>query len=141
MSLFDRRKNTEARSPLGEAAAVRPRAKALGIFERCGSKYFLPTFIFLQQVGVIEDVTHLVAQKSETPGFRAALDFHHHLFFELLEAWVREIERNGDGRAAFGAKPFIAKIADGFDRDALGGELRVELFDARLELGARDLEF
>ena len=53
---------------------------------------------------------------------------------------MRKIERDGDGGAAFGAKPFVAEIADRFYRNIFGGELGVEFVDARLELGAGDLE-
>jgi len=52
-----------------------------------------------------------------------------------------EIERDGDGRAAFGAEPFVAEITDRFQDDVLGGELGIKFFNARFELAAGDLEF
>ena len=83
---------------------------------------------------------HLVAQQTQTPGFGVAFHFHHHLGFEALKARMGEVERDSDGRRAFRAKPLVAQIADRFERDAAGVKLGVEFIDARLKLGAGDLE-
>ena len=123
-----------------EAAAVGARAKAFGIFQRSRAKELLPAFVFFQKIGVIEHVAHLMAQKTQTPGLRAAFDFHHHFFFEFFEPRVREIKRNGDGGRSFGTEPFVAEITDRLERNLLGGQLRIEFLDARFELGAGNLE-
>ena len=51
-----------------------------------------------------------------------------------------KIERNRDGSAALGAKPLVAEVANRFYGNVFGGQLGIEFFDARFELGAGDLE-
>src|SRR4030095_6349004 len=85
-------------------------------------------------------MAHLMAQKAHAPRFCAALHFHHHLFFESFQSWMGKIKRDGDGRASFGTKPFIAEVTEGLEGDPLGGELTVKCLDSRFEFGTGDFE-
>src|SRR6516162_2528482 len=70
----------------------------------------------------------------------AALDLHHHLLLELLQARVGEIERDGDRRHAGGREPLVAEIAPRPQADVTGVEFPEELSDASLEPGSLDRE-
>jgi hypothetical protein len=44
-----------------------------------------------------------------------------------------EIKGDGDGRASFGAKPFVAEVTEGPEGDPFGGKLTVKCLDSRFE--------
>ena len=90
----------------------------------------MPGLLFFQQIGVIQDMAHLMTQKAHAPRFRAAFHFHHHLLFEPLQPRMREIERDGDGRASFRAKPFVAEITKGLEGDPFRDEFAIEVLDS-----------
>src|ERR1700756_3020230 len=77
-------------------------------------------------------------QKLEAPFGSAAFDLEHLMYFERLQARMRQIERNGDGRDAFGRKPFVAQIAFRTKAEPARFEFGVELRDARFQFAARD---
>src|ERR1700741_601446 len=99
----------------------------------------------IRAIGELERVAYGVAAFVTEKAHRifvaaAALDLHHHLLLELLQARVGEIERDGDRRHAGGGKPFVAEIAPRPEADVTCVELPEELSDASLEPGAFDRE-
>src|SRR3954467_9224739 len=64
-----------------------------------------------------------------------------HLFFQPLQFWIGQIERNADHRLFRRASPFVAQVARRAElADAFGLELPVELLHKTLERGALKLQ-
>src|SRR5665213_1107280 len=91
------------------AAAAGPRAIALRIRLRRGSKDLAPAFSAPQTIGVVERVARFMAQDAHHPARIAALDRAHDAPLEPLEARMSKIKRHGNAGYAIGGEPFLAK--------------------------------
>ena len=70
------------------------------------AEQLLPSAALPQLVGVVDRVTGLVAQDLQAPCLGAPFDLEHLRALELLEARVREVERDRDAGDAVRRKPF-----------------------------------
>ena len=124
---------------LHEAAAVRPRAVGLRLVLGVRvTEHGAPLSARREPIGVVEGVPALVSQELRAPLRRAALDLHHLVQLELLQAGMREIEGDGDGRDTIRAEPLVAQVTGGPQEQPARFELAVEPGDARFELAALD---
>ena len=71
----------------------------------------------------------LVAKDPHAPLVFAPLDFEHLRFLELLEARMREIERNRNGRGAVGCEPLVGEIEMQRKAEASLAKLLAKLID------------
>jgi hypothetical protein len=85
-----------ARQVAHEPPAERLRAIVLAVRLRDRAEQLHPVLVVVEPVGVVHDVTHLVAQIAEDVGAVEALDVPHLLAMQLGELGTSEIERNCD---------------------------------------------
>ena len=121
------------RVPLAEMMHVAAAAGAglvmRRVLKRRRAEYFAPAFAPAQAIGVIECVASLVTQNAHEPAGIAALRFPHDATLELLEARVREIERDRDTRHAVRRKPLFGEPHVRAEMDAALFELDVKAPD------------
>ena len=70
------------------------------------AEQLLPAATALQLIGMLHRMPGLVPKNGHALGPGAALDLKHHLLFELHEAGVGEVERDGDTGHVCRAEPF-----------------------------------
>ena len=88
-----------------EALAVRLRRVVVGILHVGRAEHLLTAPPLAQLVGVVDGVPGLVAQDLHAPLGRAAFDLEHLRALELLEAGMRQVERDRHARDAVGREP------------------------------------
>ena len=120
-----------------EALAVRLRRVELGVRRRRVAEELAPLPLQAQAERVVERVSGLVPQDAHAPFVLAAFDFEHLRLLELLEARVRQVERDGDRGGPVRREPFVRQIEVNRQAQPAVGQLVPELRDA---VGQRPLD-
>ena len=130
-----------ARQMANETAAERLRTVILAIRLRDGAEQLHPRFEVVELVGVVDDVTHLVAQIAKDVGVIETFDVADLLAVQGRQIGMSEIERNPDDDGAERHAPFGRQMKTRDDsRDAALRELGAELVDHGREPRALDHE-
>src|SRR6185503_2100659 len=87
----------------------------------------------------VEGVAGFVAQDTKAFGIGAAFDLQHLLPFELHQAGVREVKRDGDARHSIRRKPLFRQPNMRFEPNSPGIQLTVQSLDVGLK--KRPLDF
>src|SRR5581483_1241924 len=98
----------------------------------------LPTPATLQLIGVLDGVSRLVPENGHALGPGTALDVEHHFLFELHQAGMGEIKRDGNAGHIRRTEPFVRDPYMRPQPNAALFELLIESADAILEPGAFD---
>ncbi len=130
-----------ARQMTHEAAAERLRPVLLAVRLRDRAEQLHPRFEVVELVGVVDDVTHLVAQVPQDVGAIEAFDVADLFAMQLRELRSSEIERNADDDGAERHAPFGREVKARHElRDAAARELGAKLLDHGLQARAVDRE-
>src|SRR5947209_14177256 len=125
---------------LHELAARRIGPVIAGIALRRRPEELLPSPPALELIGVLDDVAGLVAQNAHAFRPGAAFDVDDLLPLQLHQAWVREIERNGNAGRALRGEPLARDPGVRAHANATLRELAVESVEAVLEPRPFDLD-
>ena len=92
---------------LDESAAQRIDRIGVGVGRERRAEDLAPSATAAQAIGGIDGVSRLVAQDAHEAGGIATLDDAAHPALQTLEAWMREIEGDGDAGDTVGREPFL----------------------------------
>src|SRR4029077_12173845 len=105
---------------------------------RGSAEQLLPAPAALQLIAVLDGMARLMAENGHALRPGAALDVEHHLLFELHQAGMSEIERNGNSGHMSRTEPFARYPGVGPQPDALLVKLLIKRVQTILEPCAFD---
>ena len=94
----------------------------------------------VQAKSCIERVAGFVPQDAQALGVSAALDLEHLLAFELHQARVRQVKRDGNAGHAVRREPLFSQPDMRFETDSARVQFPVKPADVRLQKRALDLD-
>jgi hypothetical protein len=121
-----------------ETPAVWAGDVVLGVLRGPFAEELYPFSPELQLVRVIDRMANFVPENAHAPFWGAPFDLEHLREFETRQAWMREIEGNGDPWNPVGGKPLVGQPVVWTKTHAACFKLACNAGDPPLELGSPD---
>jgi hypothetical protein len=93
----------------------------------------MPAPLEVQAKSIVDGVAGFVTQDAHALNIGAAFDLEHLFSFELHQARMGQVKRDGESRDPVGRKPFRRQPHVRLETDPAVVELAVEAFDVRFE--------
>ncbi len=113
----------------------------VGIRLRKRAKQLAVLALEVQAKSRVQRVAGFVTQNAHALLVRAALQLQHLPAFELHQARVGEVKRDGDPRHAIGRKPLFRQPNMGFKANSARIQLAIKPLDVRFEKRALDFDW